>query len=1174
MHEHNITKINGFLCTCSVTKSAEAFFDGRSAVSILNWTGHSAMAVVVDSLTHFVPGQSFNTSGHTTPILHLNIHLAPSAFLALQFLQASAAIENQKSKTGKFNMIPAHKSLLTLYASDLSANILFKTSTEVQHVSCVPVQQQKTEEQQTPSNQVKVSNIKVSAEVKCPVVQADVCILVTEPNGKSDGLPGLVPAQQQLDFALSAPSSNEDQQLHFIMCDLLEAGIKEASVLCCASIVQSQISEGIILTWDNVQTTASKNPLAPSNNPGLVNQDEKKSHQVAMSVFLPVVWSQLATPKLGLPDFHSCGLDLLTIKDAIAAWQDPAENLIHSLKGLSKTKAAREKKVLLTVISNAAKLHSQGKGFNPVLSELSSLSRNTVLFSCLHQIWNSLTVFSEIHVPSSLDPVDYDTKLVAVMLALASRIYSLRDKKMDPCFPLRPNSPAIQLRDPDQSSEVTVGYVSISPAPSDLAIPNRVYLSRELVDEEADFAPLFAQVTYTTFALLRESLVPFFSAAEIPLEQQLYVPHLSKADVSLDFTLKLHEATVFALEHLRGLQAPVLATVTTPSPVLLVEQIVLNGCFKHDSKLESASAVQLAPLLPFPSKSAPPPQAKVSISSNCCIAADTICATMNTPLLKLAKHLSVTGRLRRKASKQARLDAIDRMETPLPPALSAPPISLQAGHVSKFAASIVDRFLHIEAKSRPSFSPHSDILQQSQSSATNIRVLDYLGSPRPPKHKSNLFSEQHPVPGIPVNQTPTGEYAYRPPKLQRQDSSDSSPENQRIEDGTSPEEVPSTMDTYGEDTTDSQRIVSSDEAPPSSPRFPFERPTTHPQQYPTNQSADPSTDPRPHHHTQSETLRSLVIPKCNLLYSIFGLLKLSTVKCELQFESTRAVLELAGISAAVDTRNVATAPSAATADGNLSILSQALPTYLSVAATLRKTLLRVLDRGLPENDVLQLVLLPMYASIGLNNCIPFTPTYRGLLKLTSLQVEMKQSAVKVHKRFQQNMPAYTKLYHEIFGKEVEAIPESAVSDAASNYSLLRMDSVVKLPSLLPQGFIHLSLDKTLVYVAPLPSLSVTYSVSPVTVTAQTLRLLSFQLMIGEHVLRFNPKEQHKDELSLRSLTLPHLFLQGKVKVSAKQKLPQVSLDLSIKPMNIDLSTDVLNQLLIVQNTFIKVWHIC
>ena len=76
--------------------------------------------------------------------------------------------------------------------------------------------------------------------------------------------------------------------------------------------------------------------------------------------------------------------------------------------------------------------------------------------------------------------------------------------------------------------------------------------------------------------------------------------------------------------------------------------------------------------------------------------------------------------------------------------------------------------------------------------------------------------------------------------------------------------------------------------------------------------------------------------------------------------------------------------------------------------------------------------------------------------------------------------------------------------------------------------------------------------------------------MGEHLLRFTPKEQFKNELSLRSLTLPYLCFQGNLRRSKKKKLPQLTVDLFIKKLNIDLTTDVLNQLLVVQNTFIKV----
>ena len=87
---------------------------------------------------------------------------------------------------------------------------------------------------------------------------------------------------------------------------------------------------------------------------------------------------------------------------------------------------------------------------------------------------------------------------------------------------------------------------------------------------------------------------------------------------------------------------------------------------------------------------------------------------------------------------------------------------------------------------------------------------------------------------------------------------------------------------------------------------------------------------------------------------------------------------------------------------------------------------------------------------------------------------------------------------------------------------------------------------------------------------ETSTEIAFQLGVGEHKLRFRPKEQFQDELSLRALTLPVVNLQGAVQRRADTKAPQVSVVLGVKLISIDLTTDILNQLLILQNTFIKV----
>lgn len=52
--------------------------------------------------------------------------------------------------------------------------------------------------------------------------------------------------------------------------------------------------------------------------------------------------------------------------------------------------------------------------------------------------------------------------------------------------------------------------------------------------------------------------------------------------------------------------------------------------------------------------------------------------------------------------------------------------------------------------------------------------------------------------------------------------------------------------------------------------------------------------------------------------------------------------------------------------------------------------------------------------------------------------------------------------------------------------------------------------------------------------------------------------------------LPLMNMKGRVIPSPSSRLPRVSMELAVKQVIVDVSTDVLNQLLILQTSFIKV----
>ena len=306
---------------------------------------------------------------------------------------------------------------------------------------------------------------------------------------------------------------------------------------------------------------------------------------------------------------------------------------------------------------------------------------------------------------------------------------------------------------------------------------------------------------------------------------------------------------------------------------------------------------------------------------------------------------------------------------------------------------------------------------------------------------------------------------------------------------TSPEEVLSTQDTYGEDTTD---LLSSDVEQGDATKHRQQRVKVRVRTKDSSSGKIPSDVDHTHHHSP---LKVFLLSEGELLYSVFGLLKINRVGCDVQIETTRLSLELNAISAAVDVRkslpttrphplplHQQRTPSVDELDQLLHF--DLLPTYLSVSATLRKSLIRINDKGLSESDILLFSARPVYGSVGVvNHTHQKLPIYRCLLKFAGLDVDIKQSPVRVHRRYQQLLPALTKIYNDVFASSSEGnggvADESATAGTPvveTTTSISKITSI-KLPSHLPRGVIHFKVDRTNLIMAPLTSLTVTYSVS-------------------------------------------------------------------------------------------------
>lgn len=299
--------------------------------------------------------------------------MAPSSFAAIQLLQAPTKPPTlppfSKLPHTSLKQIISNTSLVTLYLSGLSCKALLLAASELQQ----PSQTENSDPNRSNSPHRSESNsinsstpgrakprtllnsFKVSADLKCPVFQIAVCALI--PVGSEDGtsqdtLPGLSPAQSQLKFNLALPDrmGDEEEKKDVTICNLLELGVRDASATCVAQIIHSEISEEAILTWTNVQGYHLSDPTSRPKT----DDFETKNNKVVVKISLPSLWSQLAAPYTGIPNGSTGGLDILTLSEAIDAWKPGMESLVDSVKMVPKVKTAREKRVALGLLGNAA----------------------------------------------------------------------------------------------------------------------------------------------------------------------------------------------------------------------------------------------------------------------------------------------------------------------------------------------------------------------------------------------------------------------------------------------------------------------------------------------------------------------------------------------------------------------------------------------------------------------------------------------------------------------------------------------------------------------------------------------------------------------------------------------------------------------------------------------------
>lgn len=354
-----------------IVNAAGKFFGERSTSFVLDTATHDSSSAVGGHLVQLLKEKSFNQPHQKPhPLLHLTVAMAPAAFVAVQLLQTPNDLTfNQEEGTSNISLkeVVQHSSLLVCYASGVICDALLETASEFQETVHNKSRgedegeggEERGEGAGGTKARTKIDSFKVSADVKLPIVQLAVCALIPGKDKPSrPSLPTLSHAQSQLHFQLvNLPPITEGIETKSVVCILLEAGVRESIATCVAEIVHSELSEEVVLTWQNVQGYQLQDlNVQPSSD-----ECQEKKNRVVLSASLPLFWSQLASPRTGIANPDTGGIDLLILMEALGEWQGSVEQLVNSTQSLLVKKALREKQVLLTLIANAAKLHPTKK---------------------------------------------------------------------------------------------------------------------------------------------------------------------------------------------------------------------------------------------------------------------------------------------------------------------------------------------------------------------------------------------------------------------------------------------------------------------------------------------------------------------------------------------------------------------------------------------------------------------------------------------------------------------------------------------------------------------------------------------------------------------------------------------------------------------------------------------
>ena len=529
-----------------------------------------------------------------------------------------------------------------------------------------------------------------------------------------------------------------------------------------------------------------------------------------------------------------------------------------------------------------------------------------MVYAIILRMWHSLPFDNMVSlVPDSAE--DIKLELLASSLALAAKVgcqhLFLRQRQVV-------GRVSSAERGWMENSTHSVGYVSISPSPSELAVPNVVFVaSSAQQDAQADIKDIItSKLDFDTHLLLREALLPLFSAAGLKVPSQLKIKCHNSSEINMEYNFSLSEGNVVVVDRsVSGSTLRPSGQSHKPESVLLVHQLCVSGSLKYlvkDKSPQLQSTSYLVTTKPMVDLNAT--RQHSNITSKFSVRLDSLIANVTFPLMMICRHSSESFRHwityqrpihnqldKHSAAASTAMEELEESDQQCATASAAWTTSQQ----------LVELFLSLEKDKNPPLTVESSRGSEpsriigSNTPIEKHKLTEYSHSPKYPRAHRVVAQEGGQLSsGQSYTSLTSGDREHDYPHDHVAIKIEPTP-------SVSIKYHPSHNHEAADDTTDSPQVLSSDNDTASSWGASYSVPS----RFASNHNKRSKLETTDHVQSRLETpniREGLSVAEDKLQFSVFGLVKISTIQVRSQLETLLTILEIQGVTGAVDCRKI------------------------------------------------------------------------------------------------------------------------------------------------------------------------------------------------------------------------------------------------------------------------------